>query len=164
MNTARRGYTLFDMLIVLAIIAAVMALVLPRFRDTTYVRLLAAAQIATSDIEFAQSLCVAHPQDPVVVVFSAAPTPRYWLALTSDPATPIDLENGAGPYRIIFGEGRARHIGGVSVSCTPAGSFSFDGMGAVGGFVSPVVTLSDGSREIRLEISATTGSITQVGD
>ena len=52
---------------------------MPAFQEDNRLRLTAASAILASDIEYAQVLNIAHPDEPVVVVFDADGA-TYWLA------------------------------------------------------------------------------------
>ncbi|MHC4448293.1 MAG: pilus assembly FimT family protein [Planctomycetota bacterium] len=160
----RRGFLYVDMLVALTIMVLLATIVLPSFADDSHIRVVAAAEIVTSDIELAQVMSIASPEDPVVVVFNSN---GYILAYASDTATPIDRPadaNGFGgePYSIEFGEGRARQAADVAVTVDTAPEMiAFNGLGTLDTPMPVTVRLTFGTRWIDLEVSPTTGSITQ---
>lgn len=160
----RRGILYVDVLVALTIMVLLAAIVLPSFRDDSHIRVVAAAEIVTSDIELAQVMSIASPDDPVVVVFNAN---GYSLAHASDTATPIDRPAdangfGGGAYSIEFGKGRARHAADVAVTVDTAPEvIAFNGLGALDAPTPVTVRLAFGTRWIDLAVSPTTGSITQ---
>ncbi len=85
----RRAFTLIEMLVTLTIIMVAAAIVIPRLRDDSQFRLIAASQLMASDIELAQIMTITNPQDPTLVRFNPS-AGEYWLAAASAPDDPID--------------------------------------------------------------------------
>ncbi len=163
-NTARRGFTLVELMMTITIIIVAGALVMPKLSDNKQLRLVAAASILTSDIELAQVMTISHPADAVVVRFDPA-NDQYWLAYADVPDTPIPRSDNGRPYLIVFGQDRARSAVGVSVSLTEVSNntLAFDAQGGVADIpAQPVIRLSLGTRFIDLQIASTTGTITQL--
>jgi len=162
-STSRRAFTLLEMLIVITIIATIAALVIPSFNDDSRLRLMAASSVITSDIELAQVMTISQPDQPMVVRFEPDHH-RYHLARASDPATPINREDTGEPYRVTLGQGRASTAEGVTFTTAeiPDNTLAFNPQGGVDDFTtSPRITLSLAGRTITLDISASTGSITE---
>jgi len=162
-NTARRGFTLMELMMTITIIIVAGALVLPKLSDDTQLRLVAAASILTSDIELAQVMTISHPGDPVVVQFDPEQE-HYWLAYADDIDTPIPRPDNGRPYLIVFGQDRARSAAGVSLRLTEVtdNTLAFDAQGGVADISArPVIRLRLGTRFIDLQIAPTTGTITQ---
>ncbi len=162
-NTARRGFTLMELMMTITIIIVAGALVMPKLSDDTQLRLVAAASILTSDIELAQVMTISHPADPVVVHFDPD-NDQYWLAYADVPGTPIPRSDNGRPYLIVFGQDRARSAVGVSLRLTEVSdnTLAFDAQGGVADIsAQPVIRLSLGTRFIDLRIASTTGTITQ---
>jgi prepilin-type N-terminal cleavage/methylation domain-containing protein len=162
-NHDRRAFTLFEVLITVAIIALVGALIVPALRDDARLRLLAASSILTSDIELAQVMTISQPATPVVITFDPDRN-RYWLALDSDPATPIPRADTGAPYLVVFGQGRAASAAGVTF--TTAGItgdvLTFNAQGGVEDITgAPCITLTAGAHSTSLDIAVSTGTITQ---
>ncbi len=97
---------------VVSIIAMVAVIVLPMFTDNTRLRLQAAAAIVSSDIELAQVMTMAQPDEPIIVRFDNNAA-QYWLAHLDSPNTPIAHPQTGEPYLVEFGTGRARTVGSV---------------------------------------------------
>lgn len=103
-----------EVLVVVAIISIVAAVIVPRIGTTGPAQLSAAAKLVSADLAYAQSESIANTDDPRVVVFDLANN-RYHIAKSSDPNTPITEPTTKQPYRVTFGQGRARHLGGVTL-------------------------------------------------
>jgi prepilin-type N-terminal cleavage/methylation domain-containing protein len=160
---SRRAFTLIEMLVALTVIAAVAAVVVPLMSDQSRLRVMAAAGVLSSDIELAQVMTIAHPDEPVVVRFDPDGG-RYWLAYASDPETPLPREDTGEDYMIIFGAGRARGALGVTLTVedVPGNALTFAAHGGLADFtISPRVKMANGSRGIQLAITPNTGSITE---
>jgi hypothetical protein len=124
---------------------------------------MAASRVLASDIELAQVMTIAHPDNPVVVRFDAD-EPRYWLAYASAPETPIAREDNGDPYDVTFGVGRARSAAGVTFTLdqTPSNTLEFAAHGGLSDFtIAPAIRLACNTRGIQLAVSASTGSITE---
>ncbi len=156
-----RGFTLLEMLVTLTIIAALTAVVAPMFSDDSRMRVMAASSIIASDIELAQVMSIAKPDQPVVVRFNPAQG-RYWLAYAGTPNSPLLREDNGLPYEVVMGSGRARSASGVTLNIQQAtdNSFTFAAHGGLSNFTqTPVIKVMAGSRGIMLTISPTTGSV-----
>lgn len=103
-----------EVLVVVAIIAILAAVIVPRIGTTAPAQLSAAAKLVSADLAYAQAESIANTDDPRIVVFDLANN-RYHIAKSSDPNTPITEPTTQQPYRVTFGQGRARHLGGVTL-------------------------------------------------
>ena len=81
-----------------SIMTIAVMMVLPAFRDTERLRLIAAVDLMTSDIELAQVMSITAPSERVVVRFDGDDT--YWLALASSPGTPMPRPDTGNPYLV----------------------------------------------------------------
>jgi len=163
---SRRGFTLIDLMVTITVIVVMAALVVPRLKDDARLRLIGASRMLASDIELAQLMTIANPEDPTVLRIQAG-TGEYWLAPASTPDDPIDRSGVPGGYRVIFGQGDAMHAGGVTLA--PADiendTLTFNAQGGVADLTAePAVTLSLGAHWIKLHIAPTTGVITESSD
>jgi len=159
----RPAFTLLEVLVVITIIAAVAALVLPTFNDDSRLRLMAAAAVMTSDIELAQVMTISQPDDPVIVRFEPARN-RYHLAWADTPGTPMTRQATDETYRVTMGIGRAATAEGVTFTTADVTDdiLAFNPQGGMLDFASsPRITLSLDGRTITLDISPSTGSITE---
>jgi prepilin-type N-terminal cleavage/methylation domain-containing protein len=159
---ARRGFSLLEMLLTTAIIAVAAITLAPALSDENRARVIAAAQILTSDLEMAQVMNVSYPDQPVVVRFDPD-NHQYWLAYASDTETPINRPDTGEPYLIVFGVGRAAGAAGVEMTLDDiTDSLGFSSQGGVTDYnTNPAITLSLAGNSITLEIAPTTGSISE---
>lgn len=158
-----RAFTLLEVLIVVSVIAVVAAIVSPMFSDDAPLRVRAAARVLASDIEYAQVLSIAHPQQPMVVKFSDD-LASYWLALASDPELPIAREDTGEPYLVTFGAGRASPAEGIALELVDvkANCIQFTSTGGLNEFsVTPIIRIIHGESGAALTVAPTTGSITE---
>lgn len=159
----RRAFSLLEVLVSLAILAMIGAMVLPGFTNENQLRVMAAASILTSDIEYAQVLNITTPDMPVIVRIDPD-NARYWLAYEWSPNTPIPREDTGEPYLVEFGTGRASAAFGVSITVVDPDhtSFGFDPQGSVKDAATPpVITLTQGAQSITTTITLSTGSMSQ---
>lgn len=159
---SRRGITFIDTMMAVALLAVLVLIALPAIGPDQPLRVISAATVLASDIEFAQSASLASPSDPVVVRFDQDGG-RYWLALASSPETPIPRPGrpAGTPYLVQFGAGDALYLAGVS--CATAniqdGLLAFDAFGRLDQLGDASVTLSNESGSATVRVSASTGSV-----
>ena len=155
------AFTLMELMVSIAILAMVAATVAPLLGDDRGLRVIAAARILSSDIELAQVLTIAKPEEPVVVRFDPAKA-TYWLAYAFDTETPILRSDSGDPYLVELGVGRARSA--LDVALTLDGltndMLEFESSGALTDFTAtPMIELSSGPHSVTISISPMTGSI-----
>jgi Tfp pilus assembly protein FimT len=163
---SRRSFTLIDLMVTLTVIVVMAALVVPRFQDDARLRLIGASRMLASDIELAQMMTIANPQDATVVRVQNS-TGEYWLASASTPDDPIDRAGIPNGYRVIFGQGDAALAGGVTLLASDLenNTLTFNAQGGIEDLTAePAVTLMLDSRWITLHIAPTTGVITESSD
>lgn len=165
-----RGITLIDMLMTIAILAVVAAVAVPALSGNDQLRIRAAGDILQSDIEFAQTMTIAHPADPVVLLVVPAQG-QWYLAHESDTSTPLVRPDTGEPYVVTLGEGRARMATGVGIQTTnmPVNQMTFDPVGGLKYHTSsPELRLSmsgvASSPRLRLAVHHMTGTITRTWD
>ena len=161
-----RSFTLIDLLVTMTVLVVLAGVILPRIQDDVRLRLIGASRMLASDIELAQLMTIANPQEPTVVRLVTG-TGEYWLAAASTPETPIDRSGVPGAYRVIFGQGNARHAGGVTLATVDIANDTliFNAQGGIADLTTePAVIVMVGTRWIKLEISPTTGIITESSD
>ncbi len=159
----RRAFSLLELLIAMTVLAVIAAMVMPGFQQSDRLRVMAAASILASDLEYAQVLNITMPEMPVVVQFDLD-NDRYWLAYEWDPNTPIVREDTGEVYLVELGVGRARSAAGVTLSLADPREnlFGFDPQGAIQGvFNAPEITVSMGEESLTLTVALSTGTITQ---
>ena len=157
----RRGTTLLEMLVVLVVIAVLAAMILPSVGDEDRLRVETAGWILRSDIELAQTMCVADPDDPVVLKLDPDAN-RWWIASRDTPDIPILRPDSGEPYLVVLGEGRAATAEGVALwtDGLPGEMFAFDLYGALEDFTAtPRVTLMRGERATTLGVVSQTGTV-----
>ena len=159
LSRTRRAFTLIEVLITVVVMAIVVAVAIPSLSTTDGARLVGAANMVASDIEYAQSVAMAAPNDPGVFKTSADGT-GYWVATASDPDTPILDMYSNDPHTITFGQGVAAELAGVTISVEEAsGEVQFDGFGRLAGMVDINVIVRNGAGEIKIEVKASTGVV-----
>jgi prepilin-type N-terminal cleavage/methylation domain-containing protein len=157
------GFTIVELLVTLTVIATLSVLIIPTFQDDAQLRVMAAASLLASDIEYAQVLSVSQPDDPVVVQFDTA-NATYWLAYADAPEEPLIRPDTGDPYLVEFGAGRGEPALDVSIWLIdlPDDRLSFDSNGGLVDFnTEPRIILGQGEHYRTLSIAATTGSLTE---
>ena len=158
----QRGFTLLEVLITVTIMGAMAVVIIPRFQDDSELRVVAAATLVASDLEYAQVLSISHPAQPAAVQFDPG-NAGYWVAYAADPSQPLVREDTGDPYAITFGAGRARTVAGVSLWVLDASSnrVVFDANGALVDFTdSPKVILGCNGFYRTISIAPSTGTLT----
>ncbi len=170
-SRAPRGLTIIDVMITLSVMAIVTAIALPALGPNDSLKLVSAATILASDLEYAQSESIASPSDPVLVRVDAAGD-QYWLARASAPDTPImrPLSSEADPssdaYLTEYGDGRAIFLDGIEIELLGAdggsGDLQFDAFGRLDRLSNADIRLSNESDGLSVRISASTGAVSIV--
>ena len=159
----RRAVTLIELMVTIMIIVVAASIMLPEFSNDSRFRLMGAARMLASDIEMAQVMTIANPQQPMIVRFDGT-NATYWLAYADTPETPIPGPAASGPYKVTFGEGRAKSAEGVSFTLNdiPDEKLVFNVQGGIDDLTTqPIITLNSDTRWIKLSIAPTTGTITE---
>lgn len=167
-DRSRTAFTLFEMLVAVSILAIFAVVVLPRMSDERMLRNRAASSILISDIEYAQTLNITYPDDPVIVRFSADGD-RYWLAYEETPNQPLTRQDTGETYEVVWGQGRAMPASGIELEFDdlPDETLAFNAQGGLQDFrISPRIIIrpkgsAPGTQEIELRIAPTTGRITE---
>lgn len=154
-----RGFTMVELMISVALIAIAAMIALPALRPDDPLKVIGAATMLASDIEYAQSATLASPADPTIVRFTDS-QPHYWLALESDPSTPILRSNGK-PYEVHFGQDGAEYLAGLQVQLEddPGGAITFDAFGRLAQTADARVVIGNTSGGLVVTVKATTGSV-----
>ncbi len=164
---AKAGFTIIEILIAVAVLAVLVAAVIPSFTPDDRQRLNAAAMLLASDIEYAKVATLARPGNPLIVRFADDGT-GYWIAEADSPNAPVTRADTDEPYAVTFGAGRASGIN--DIKATPANmtsrSLVFDAHGGLDDFtLTPTVSLTIGETNhprVVITIAPTTGTTTVV--
>lgn len=156
----RRGFTLIDLLITCAVIGIVLVAVVPSLNNDDALRIVAAGNVLTADLEYAQSATLVNPADPTVVRFHEKGA-GYWLAPASAPDTPIKRPGSDEDYLVEFGEGGASVLIGVTADASGVPDFTivFDGFGRLASPSDAVVRLTNVTGSMDVTVRASTGSV-----
>lgn len=162
----RRAFTLFELILVIVIVALIGMIALPELQGSANIRLTTAANALAADIEFCENECITHPDTLYVICFSSSSN-RYWIALASSPTVPISHPEDALPYQNDFLTGRNVQLTGVSLSSVSIGAglttLSPDAYGCPGLASDATITLSNGTLKITLTVNASTGDVSIAG-
>lgn len=163
-QTSGSAFTLLELLIAVMVMAIVAAMAVPALAPNDGARLSGAATLLASDLEFAQSLSIANPDDLAAVRFDPDDPDgaTYWVALSSAPDTPIDRPGTDEPYLVQFGQGDAAQLEGVNLSVTGVSDDTviFDQFGRLATTDEVMVRLNNAAGRRGVRISAATGFIT----
>ncbi|MEX0653418.1 MAG: prepilin-type N-terminal cleavage/methylation domain-containing protein [Phycisphaeraceae bacterium] len=159
--TRAGGYTMPELIVVIAVVAIAAALAAPMLGQTAGTRLASAARMLAADIDQTRIATLTRADRPTVLVF-ADDGSGYHLARAETPDTPIDHPIDPGPYVITFGHGRAASLAGVTIH-----SLDFDdaptlAFGRFGHLPQPepaTITLADDGRTLTLTIHPTSGEV-----
>lgn len=158
----RRAFTFIDLMIAVAIliVAASLALTSASAMDTNILR--AAAGQLVGDMEYVQSECMAHSDDPRVLTLVPAGN-SYNVAKTSSLNTPITHPIDKSSFTTTYGSGRALHLAGVTLSSYSLGGdakISFGALGQLDQTGDAAITLAFGPRTLTITWDAVTGVAT----
>jgi prepilin-type N-terminal cleavage/methylation domain-containing protein len=163
MRSERRGFTLLELMVTVALMAAVAATVLPAFQDEARLELNSAANLVSSDIELAQVINITAPGQPLILRFDPGGN-RYWLARPEAPLVAVPAPGRTEPYLVQLGAGRATHSAGVTMEIEgmSGDALAFSAQGGLSDLgTTPAVILRQGDRSIRVTVSPATGTVTQ---
>ncbi len=155
-----RAFTLIDLLVTVAIMAVVAAVVVPALSPDNGARLRGGAMMLVSDIEYAQSMSLAEPGDPVIVRFGADGA-TYWLARESDPTLPIAYPGTNEQYLVRFGEGRASLLADASLSVAGLvdGAIAFDEFGRLRTLDDAVIEVRNEALSVMVRVDSSSGAV-----
>jgi prepilin-type N-terminal cleavage/methylation domain-containing protein len=154
-----RAFTLVEILITIVVMAIVVAVAIPSLSNDDGARLIGAVNMVASDLEYAQSLALADPNDPGLLKASADGT-GYWVATSSDPDAPILSQYSSEPRLVTFGVGAAAQLVGVTISVGEESDVvQFDGFGRLAAMADISVTVSNGAGDRVILVKASTGVV-----
>lgn len=156
------GFTLIELMIVVLVLAIAAALAVPMMGNTASNKLRGAASMLVADLAFAQVECVAHGDDPRLLVFDN-PNDTYHIAAASDPATPITHPIAGRPYLIDYGQGAAASLTNVTLDSYDLNGDDQLGFGIYGGLDQPTaatITLECDGLTVTVTADPNTGEAT----
>jgi prepilin-type N-terminal cleavage/methylation domain-containing protein len=109
----RRGVTLLEMLVVIAVIATIAAITVPLVADRAGARLAAAETLLRDDLEQARHRTIADPDRAVMLLFDA--DGGGWRLADAANRTPIERLDHS-PWTVRFGQGIAEGLDGITVT------------------------------------------------
>jgi len=152
------------MMTVVIVLGIVAALAVPMFASTSASKLQGAASMLAADLAFAQVQSVAHGDDPRLLVFDN-PNDTYYIAATSNPATPITNPIGGAPYLVNYVQGSASSLVNVTIDSYTLNGDDQLGFGIYGGLDQPTdasITLGCEGLSVTITVDANTGE-TSIG-
>lgn len=159
MRRQKPGFSLLEILIVVACIAVAALLVMPMAASTDGSKLRAAGRLLLADLELAQHRSMASSLDPCAIVFEPAQQ-RYYIARTSNLAAPITITDTGLSTLTTFGQDRAAALEGVTIDHLSVGGDNrlvFTALGALDQGSDATITLRKGSATLRITLDANTG-------
>ena len=161
---SRRGFTLFELMVVVSLVAITAVVLIPAGRSDDLLRVDAASRILISDLELVQTYTLADPARPMALVIDED-TDGYWIAYSDSPATPIRRPDTGEDYIVVFGSGRAGSASDVEIQRTVGSRtpIHFDSNGGLVNFtLAPELTLTRGDWQAVVTINPATGSASVV--
>lgn len=149
------------MMLVVAILGIIGTMAVPMFRDSDLARLRAAAGTLAADLAFAQSDSIAHGDNLRYLVIDQANN-AYSITTVAAPTTPITDPVGKIPYHVVFGQGKAYTMTGVTISAYSLGGDArvrFGAFGQLDQTTAGTITLAAGGRTITLTLNPVTGEV-----
>lgn len=159
--SARRGYTLIEMLMVTLIVATLAGLSMDLLRPRDEERIEGAVRMFTQDVEWARSATLTNPDDPAAIRLSDDGS-GWYIARNSAPTVAMTAADGSSMRRTL-GEGMSAAASGVRLASSPASQrkVEFEPFGGVReGPTSIEATLPDSDRKCLITFAPGTGVIT----
>lgn len=160
----RNGFTLYELLVVVVVMAIIAMGALPDSRTKLTQEAEMAADKFESDVAYARSLAIADPADPTIIKMDVAHN-RYWIAKSSDPATPITHPLTKQPYIVSFGSAGPVATTNVQITADDFGTdqaIQFDGTGAIDQQAGATLQLTAGDAKCEVGIQPTAADCTVV--
>lgn len=162
-----QGYTLLELLVVVALLAIIAALATPAFTAGNTAKARAAARALIADFAYAQSLSMGS-ETPVLINFSSDGA-GYWAAFATDPAVPLRDPKTGKAFKRDFSQDIPHDLFGVRIaSCTqggvPTALIQFGALGELAVAQDVVVTMTCAGEDIRISFDSAMGSPTVLSD
>ena len=154
-----QGFTLIELMIVVAVLAIVGALVVPMIGNNAPDKLRGAANRLVADLAFTKVESIAHGDDLRLVVFDNS-NDRYHIAAASDPATPLTNPIAGQPYRVTYGQGNAATLINVTLDSYSLNGDDQLGFNLYGGLDQPTaatITLECDGLTVTVSVDPNTG-------
>lgn len=158
----RSAFTLIELMIVVVIAAILMVAALPDADSAAKEEGDHAAKRFEADVYYARSLCIARPDDPVVLKLDGLYN-RYWMAKASSPDTPITHPQTGDPYVVQFGPGGDRGLNQVRmVACDFDGDLvlGFDSQGSTDQDTPAILQLTSGGADYEVAVDPVATNVT----
>jgi prepilin-type N-terminal cleavage/methylation domain-containing protein len=158
----RRGTTLLEMLVVVAVLATIAAIAVPLVADRSGARLAAAETLLRDDLEQARHRTIADPGQPVMLLLDA--DGRGWRLVDADDRSTINRIDRT-PWVVRFGDGAAEGLEGVTVTRDDdptARTLRFDADGTAILDAPARYSLHDGTRDRSIEVGVVTGLVRSI--
>ena len=159
---APRGFTLYELLLVVLIVGICAATLVPAVSNIRSPSLKQAANILAADVDFCMSECIAKPDAPRTLVFNLAGN-SYKMV---DPANATIAHPADGmPYQNDFATGRTAALAGVRlvsvvVGATTPTRLTFDSYGRPLITGDMAITMSYQGQTMVVTVKAGTGDVT----
>jgi|GEM_PF-4666844 len=154
----RRAFTLLNLLVSVAVLGVLSGLAVVSLAPDDGARVIGAAQMLASDLEYAQALSLADPDRPAVLRLDTG-AEGYWIARVEEPDTPV-LDPAGNPVVRLFGLEDAAHLVDVDleiISGATDGWVEFDGFGRLTELAAAVLEVRLGDEARRVRVSSATG-------
>ena len=160
MRHDRRGFTLFELMMVVSILAIVASIVVPLVGNDESSRLRAAAELLAADIEDVQAKALVEPEAPGCLVIDGDGS-GWRLVHAEAPDQPLLGPDGR-PVRRAFGSDALAGCPGLSISAEglPGSGLRFDDQGAPTALSETLsFELRGGENRMYVRVSASTGRV-----
>ena len=103
-DTRYQGFTLIELMLSLAILAALAVLAAPLFGNNEALQLDVTRRLLISDLEYSQILAITNPDDAIALVIDESGD-RWHIATVASPSIPLNDSVTGDPLVTILGEG-----------------------------------------------------------